>query len=219
MNQRCHLSKSFFPHFSSYLNSQQQYLAAAAAQQQGGGLPYGVPIPPPLVPGLEDEDPSPLPPPRSSSSNPSKSRGKRSRHSGTSSSYHHENPTTTSRSSHKDNIHYPKYDVYTDYPSSKYTSSSRDHCQYTNKYGEDCHYNKYSQKDSCSYKTWPKQQYVDEAGQAYSQDDQNIHYLHELEENARLIQQQQQEHAGAKYAQVSKKHKQREYYEDRGTSR
>ncbi len=108
--------------------------------------------------------------------------------------------------------------MYTDYPSSKYTSgSSRDHCQYTTKYGEDCHYNKYSQKDSCSYKTWPKQQYVDEAGQAYSQDDQNIQYLHELEENARLIQQQQQEHAGAKYAQVSKKHKQRDYYEDRGT--
>ncbi|TRY73432.1 hypothetical protein TCAL_01516 [Tigriopus californicus] len=203
---------------SSYLSSQQQYHSQGGSgvgssrtdhHTQATGVPYGVPIPPPLLP---DDDESPLPPPRSSSSNQahsSRSRGKRSRHSGTGSgsAHHHENPVSTGRT-HKE-IHYPKYDTYSDYPNSKY---SRDQCQYTTKYGEDCHYtSKYpsgGKEPSCSYgnKTWPKLQCQDDPGQQYSQDDQNIQYMQELEENARLIQQQQQEQSlAAKYAQVSKK--------------
>ena len=58
--------------------------------------------------------------------------------------------------------------------------------------------------------TWPKQQpgYADEDHGGYTQDDHNVQYLQDLEENARLIAEQQQEASlAAKYAQVSKQSK------------
>ena len=59
--------------------------------------------------------------------------------------------------------------------------------------------------------TWPKQQpggYTDEDHGGYTQDDHNVQYLQDLEENARLIAEQQQEASlAAKYAQVSKQSK------------
>ena len=60
--------------------------------------------------------------------------------------------------------------------------------------------------------TWPKQQPggygADEDHGGYTQDDHNVQYLQDLEENARLIAEQQQEASlAAKYAQVSKQSK------------
>lgn len=176
-----------------------------SANPPGGGVPYGVPIPPPLVP--EDHDAhSPLPPPRSTSASHShqssssggggRSRGKRSRHTGTS-----------ERREQQRDIHYPKYELY-----GQYAAKYSDQCQYNTKYGEDCHY-KYDQQHQkqCDYnKTWPKQQCQDDPSVRYSQDDQNVHYIQELEESARILKEEgarvlQEE--SVKYAQIQKKKK------------
>ena len=159
---------------SSYLNSHQAVEAAVAAvssssQQQ----PYGVPIPPPLVPNEQGypEDHHPLPPTRSTSSGGGgqRSRGKRSRHAGTSS----QGRSTSAVPS--GDIHYPKYDLYGH--TYKYNTGDRgqDQCQYTTKYGEDCHFGNVGSK--CAYnKTWPKQHCTDEEGRVYTQDDQQVQY-------------------------------------------
>lgn len=169
---------------SSYLNSHQAVEAAVAAvssQAASQQQPYGVPIPPPLVPhGGEDQHP--LPPTRStSSSGGNRSRGKRSRHAGTS-----------SRSSNvaPGDIHYPKYDLY----GYKYnTNTAPDQCQYTTKYGEDCHFSSGMSTSKCAYnKTWPKQHCGDEEGRVYTQDDQQVQYLDQLDHQQQHSQQPQQ---------------------------
>ena len=153
---------------SSYLNSKEAVEAAVAAvsSAQHSQQPYGVPIPPPIPPCgaggeyLEQQHvEQPLPPQRSSSAAASRSRGKRSRHAGTS-------------ARNTGDIHYPKYDLgggsYQHEQQYKYKNPE---CQYTTKYGEDCHFTTSSkhggggsqQQQSCGYnKTWPKQHCTEE---------------------------------------------------------
>jgi hypothetical protein len=236
---------------SSYLNSQQAVEAAVAAVSSNSqNQPYGVPIPPPLVPAdLQGYEDQPLPPQRSSSShgdqNQQRSRGKRSRHAGTSSSsqqpqqpqqtqqqqqqqqqqHSHQQPQKSGGSGGAaGDIHYPKYDLYGH--NYKYNSGGNE-CQYTTKYGEDCHFaaaaaaaasdSKYQEKFNttsgggerergCAYnKTWPKQHCTDEEGRVYTQDDQQVQYIDQLthEEQQRLMyqheqQQQQQQQSRSK---------------------
>ena len=134
--------------------------AVSSAQHSQQQQPYGVPIPPPIPPcgGELDHEQQPLPPQRSSSSAASRSRGKRSRHAG----------TTSNRNT--GDIHYPKYDL-GGYQEQHYKYKNPE-CQYTTKYGEDCHFAAPSSKyggqqqprvDSCGYnKTWPKQHCTEE---------------------------------------------------------
>lgn len=139
------------------LKFESPYLHLQAVNQQN--QPYGVPIPPPLVPHEEDPSHHPLPPQRSTSSSggQQRSRGKRSRHAGTSS----RNSAATTG-----DIHYPKY-----YPS---YGQQADACQYTTKYGEDCHFGS-QQQGKCAYnKTWPKQHCAEEDGRVFTQDDQQV---------------------------------------------
>ncbi|XP_040571544.1 uncharacterized protein [Lepeophtheirus salmonis] len=196
---------------SSYL---QQHAQQANA---GGGVapqPYGVPIPPPLVP---EDQPTPLPPPRSTSSNPSggsggggRSKGKRSRHSG---------GNSRSGGSGGGDSHYSKYDVY------KYDMQQQavppqqqqggQHCSYANKYVDDCHFSKHSTTKECDYnKTWPKQHhYQDDPNLPYTQDDHTVQYVHEQQQqhydpqqhHHSIRDQHQHEAVAAKYAQVRKK--------------
>ena len=146
---------------SNYLNSKEAVEAAVAAVSNThyNQQPYGVPIPPPVAPCgaggyVEDPHEQPQPPQRSSSSAASRSRGKRSRHAGTS-----------GRST--GDIHYPKYDLGGGGYQEQYKYKNPE-CQYTTKYGEDCHFASSSKyggggQSSCGYnKTWPKQHCTEE---------------------------------------------------------
>lgn len=174
---------------SSYLNSQQAVEAAVAAVSSSRE-PYGVPIPPPLLPHEHPE-----PPQRSSSSSQQRSRGKRSRHAGTTASNSRQQAASASAATASGDIHYPKYDLY----GYKYNNPV-EQCQYTTKYGEDCHYKYNSAASSaaatagsastggCAYnKTWPKQHCTDEEGRVYTQDDHQVQYVDQYG-----LQQQQQ---------------------------
>ena len=152
---------------SSYLNSKEAVEAAVAAvsSAQHSQQPYGVPIPPPIPPcgagGEYLDHEQPLPPQRSSSAAASRSRGKRSRHAGTS-------------ARNTGDIHYPKYDLGGYHQEQQYKYKNPE-CQYTTKYGEDCHFAtsasskhgggppQQSSSASCGYnKTWPKQHCTEE---------------------------------------------------------
>ena len=226
----------------SYLHSQQHQQAVQAAvaaaattqQQEREQIPYGVPIPPPLVPSPEyvvedhcQEEHSPLPPPRSSSSSQGRSRGKRSRHTGASHGGGHHEGGRRAQSQQVSDIHYPKYELYGQY---KYSQGGQQQveCQYQTKYGEDCHFSGGAQgsrtKSECQYnKTWPKQHYQDEGDQRCAvQDDQNIQYLQELEaaEAARLMQEEQQQQQQQQQQQrdtrgYKKRKEQRQHYDQR----
>jgi hypothetical protein len=124
-------------------------------------LPYGVPIPPPLVPDEDlvghrgPSDEYPPPPPRTSSSNTtqsSRARGKRSRHAGTA---QHQEGRSGNRGGQveevegRGDIHYPKYELYNNGQYKYSTSQQPRECQYTTKYGEDCYFSsKYPEQAS-----------------------------------------------------------------------
>jgi hypothetical protein len=158
-----------------------------------------VPIPPPLVPDEEalghrgQADEFPPPPQRTSSSTApqsSRAKGKRSRHAGTGES--RSSRQKEEADSHGD-IHYPKYEMYNSGQYTKYSSGSSQprECQYTTKYGEDCYFStsKYADQSSAQgHKTWPTQHIHDDAERPYTQDDQRVKYLEQLEaETSRLL--------------------------------
>jgi hypothetical protein len=185
---------------SSYLDQQQHHHQHHYHEDEPAhhhSVPYGVPIPPPLVPDEDlaarqgQIDDYPPPPPRTSSSNTtqsSRAKGKRSRHAGTAESRAgRQQEDVDSRG----DIHYPKYELYTN-GQYKYTASSTQpqYCQYATKYGENCYISsKYPdqapvqeqhQDSGPGNKTWPKQRLHDDADRVYSQDDHRVQYLQVL---------------------------------------
>ena len=178
-------------------------------------LPYGVPIPPPLVPDEDvvvvghrgQGDEYPPPPPRTSSSNTtqsSRARGKRSRHAGTG---QHQEGRSGNRGGggqveevdSRGDIHYPKYELYNNGQYKYSTQPQQRECQYTTKYGEDCYFSSSKYPDQsgardqapsvAGNKTWPKQRLPDDSERVYTQDDQRVQYIQDqLEaETSRLL--------------------------------